>query len=327
MSWQSTLSRSGREVGERVMQERGMDALPWAVSEAQMALLASGDWVGEQVAHWQARAQRVAHPHAGGHTVLHHWAPVSSNGLAPLVLFHGGSGSWTHWVRSIGPLLDAGHDVWAVDLPGFGDSDAPPDAVDADDLLPVLAEMLMQQFPAQTVRLLGFSFGAMTACMLAASYPRLVEQLVLVGAPGMGQIKKKAYALKGWRHLPQPQQQLNNHLFNLRTLMFSPDYAVEVDTVALHVHNVQRDNLPRRRISSTDIVLQSLAKVACPVAAIYGELDVLYSGYWPQVQALMAAQARQWQGLQCVAGTGHWVQYEQPESFHAALLPLLSSKV
>ena len=308
------------------MQAEGMRVLPWPVSEADTALLASGCWVGAQVAQWQSLARRVVHAHAGGHTVLHHWAPACPNGQAPLVLFHGGSGSWTHWVRSIGPLLEAGHDVWAVDLPGFGASDAPPDAVDADDLLPVLAQALQSQFPQQPVRLLGFSFGGMTACMLAAAYPQLVEQLVLVGAPGMGQVKKKAYALKGWRHLPQPQQQLHNHIFNLRALMFSPTYAIDRDTVGLHVHNVQRDNLPRRRISSTDIVLQSLAKVACPVAAIYGALDVLYSGSWPEVEALMAAATRHWQGLQCIAQAGHWVQYEQPEAFHAALLPLLQAK-
>jgi len=44
-----------------------------------------------------------------------------------------------------------------------------------------------------------------------------------------------------------------------------------------------------------------------------------------EVQALMAAHTRQWQGMQCIAGAGHWVQYEQPQAFHAALLPLLAT--
>ena len=41
---------------------------------------------------------------------------------APLLLFHGGGGSWQHWVRNVEPLGHH-HTVWAVDLPGFGDSD------------------------------------------------------------------------------------------------------------------------------------------------------------------------------------------------------------
>ena len=36
-----------------------------------------------------------------------------------MVVLHGGSGSWTHWLRMLGPLTQAGHAVWALDLPGF----------------------------------------------------------------------------------------------------------------------------------------------------------------------------------------------------------------
>ena len=116
--------------------------LPWADSPEAIAAIAAGQQQSLEVLHWQASATRLTHPHAGGHTTVHHWAAVQPNGLPPLVLFHGGSGSWTHWVRSIGPLLEAGHDVWAVDLPGFGDSDVPPGVSDADGMLPVLAEPL-----------------------------------------------------------------------------------------------------------------------------------------------------------------------------------------
>lgn len=300
--------------------------LPWQANEADNAAIAAGDWMAAEVQHWQAQAERVEHAHDGGRVVLHHWQPASGNGLAPLVLLHGGSGSWTHWVRSIGPLLQAGHDVWAVDMPGFGASDAPPGAVDAEDLLPVLAQMLEAQFPWQAVRLLGFSFGGMTACMLAAAYPHLVEQLVLVGAPGMGLSKEKSFRLKGWRHLQDPREQLLHHIFNLQALMLSDASVIDRDTVALHVNNVRRDQLPRRRISSTDILQQALRGLQCPVAAIYGELDVLYPGRLDEVEALMGQLAPQWLGLRRIAGAGHWVQYECPQVFHAALLPLLAAR-
>lgn len=286
--------------------------------------MAAGRIESAQVLHWQALAQRLEHAHAGGCTVLHHWAPARHNGLAPLVLFHGGSGSWTHWVRSIGALLEAGHDVWAVDLPGFGASDAPPGVTDADTMLPTLAEVLQAQFPLQAVRLVGFSFGGMTAGMLAANYPHLVAQLVVVGAPGIGLTNKHPFRLKGWRHLPDPRDQLLHHVFNLGELMLHNDSLIDRDTVALHVTNVQRDNLARRRISSTDILVRSLAQVVCPVAAIYGACDALYPGTLDEVEALMATNARHWQGMQRIADAGHWVQYENPSAFHAALLPLLA---
>ncbi len=300
-------------------------ALPWPADAAGDAEMAAGRVQSTEVLDWQARAQRIAHAHVGGSTVLHHWVPAQPNGLAPLVLLHGGSGSWTHWVRSIGPLLEAGHDVWAVDLPGFGASDVPPGVVDADGMLPVLADMLQALFPLQTVRLVGFSFGGMTAGMLAAAYPHLVQQLVVVGAPGIGLTNKHPFRLKGWRHLPEPREQLRNHVFNLGELMLHDHSVIDRNTVALHVANVQRDQLPRRRISSTDVLVRALAQVECPVAAIYGGCDALYPGTLDEVERLMAAHARHWQGMQRIAGAGHWVQYESPAAFHAALLPLLAA--
>lgn len=299
--------------------------LLWSVGAADDAAMAAGQVQSAEVEYWQAQAQRVAHAHAGGSTVLHHWAPAQPNGLAPLVLFHGGSGSWTHWVRSIGPLLEAGHDVWAVDLPGFGASDVPPGVVDADGMLPTLADVLQTLFPLQAVRLVGFSFGGMTAGMLAAAYPHLVQQLVVVGAPGIGLTSKHPFRLKGWRHLADPREQLSNHVFNLGELMVHDRAVIDRDTVALHVANVQRDQLPRRRISSTDVLVRALAQVECPVAAIYGACDALYPGTLGEVESLMATHARQWQGMRRIAGAGHWVQYEQPAAFHTALLPLLAA--
>lgn len=298
--------------------------VPWEGPQADYEAVAAGTVLSREVQHWLQQAQRVEHPHAGGAVVLHHWAATVPNGLAPVVLFHGGSGSWTHWVRSIGPLTEAGHDVWAVDLPGFGDSVPLPGVIDADGMLPGLAQMLEAQFPLQAVRLVGFSFGGMTAGMLAAAYPHLVQQLVVVGAPGIGLTDKHPFRLKGWRHLEAAQAQLAHHVFNIGALMLHDATRIDRDTVALHVHNVWRDRLPRRRISSTDILVRSLAQVECPVAAIYGAEDALYPGTLDQVAACMAAAARQWQGLQRVAGAGHWVQYEQPAAFHAVLLPLLA---
>lgn len=299
--------------------------LPWESSDSDVAAIAAGEVESAEVLQWQMLAERVTQERDGAQVVLHHWQPASANGLAPLVLFHGGSGSWTHWVRSIGPLLDAGNTVWAMDLPGFGASEAPAGVVDADDMLPVLAQVLQAQFPLQAVRLVGFSFGGMTAGMLAAAYPHLVEQLVVVGAPGMGLTPKHPFRLKGWRHLKDPREQLLHHIYNLGELMLHDRSGIDRDTVALHVANVRRDKLSRRRISSTGVLVRALAQVQCPVAAIYGARDVLYPEMLDEVERLMAANAAQWQGLQRVAGAGHWVQYENPQAFHAALLPLLKA--
>lgn len=50
----------------------------------------------------------------------------------PLVLFHGGMGSWTHWARNI-PALRSRFTIHAPDLPGCGDSLAVPQEIAKDD--------------------------------------------------------------------------------------------------------------------------------------------------------------------------------------------------
>src|SRR5262249_61568135 len=53
----------------------------------------------------------------------------------PLLLLHGASGSWTHWIRNILPLAEH-FQVFAPDMPGFGDSDTLPEPHTAQRLPP-----------------------------------------------------------------------------------------------------------------------------------------------------------------------------------------------
>ena len=75
-----------------------------------------------------ARATRCETPcrTVSGTMVWHLWGQQGFDAsLAPLLLLHGGSGSWTHWLRNIDALVASGRRVLVPDLPGFGDSAAP----------------------------------------------------------------------------------------------------------------------------------------------------------------------------------------------------------
>ncbi len=129
-----------------------------------------------------ASATRIELPTPGGIQVWHAW---NTSAGRPLVLLHGGSGSWTHWLRNIQGLSQE-RAVYALDLPGFGDSDLPPDARDADDLQHHVAQGLRQLLGEGPHDVLGFSFGGMTAGFIAAAQPDLIRRLVLVGIPSLG---------------------------------------------------------------------------------------------------------------------------------------------
>lgn len=288
-----------------------------------MSDIAAAADLPEEVRHWAALAERRTTPCGTGDLVWHVWG-AAQTGVAPLVLLHGGSGSWTHWVRNIESLLAAGRQLWVPDLPGFGASALPPSGTDADALVEPLRAGLQALMGDQPVDLVGFSFGGMTAGLLLAAYPELAQRLVLVGAPAMGVVPRRQFELKAWRHLADPLQQLAVHRYNLAALMLHDPQKIEGLALDLHEANMQYDRMPRRRLSGTDILARSLPRVTCPVHAIYGRHDVLYRDYIHQLDAAYAAAARDFRGMTLIDGAGHWVQFEQPQAFDAALLAALA---
>ena len=242
-----------------------------------------------------------------------------------VVLLHGGSGSWTHWVRNIAPLREAGWRVLVPDLPGFGDSDLPTGCTDVDALPPHLHAGLQQLQQAGVcagpVSVVGFSFGGMAGALWLADHPQDAHRLVLVGAPGMGLSTRERIPLKGWRHLPTTEAQV--HRYNLMALMLQQPEALDALALALHTANVWRDRMPRRRLSSTDIVARALPRLQAQVSAIYGEHDALYRGRLPEVQAAMQTLSPHWGQWHTLPGAGHWAPYEAADPFMVALLATL----
>ena len=109
---------------------------------------------------------------------------------APLVLLHGGAGSWRHWTRTI-EAFRGERMVVAPDLPGLGESaDVPDGRVDgggAGIVAEGLGEVLGDTAAADVV---GFSFGGAIGGMVARQRP--IRSLTLVGSGGLGVIRGSA---------------------------------------------------------------------------------------------------------------------------------------
>jgi pimeloyl-ACP methyl ester carboxylesterase len=266
----------------------------------------------------QAQADRMTTRCGDGHIVWHRWG-AAQNAQPALVLFHGGSGSWTHFYRNIEALVALGREVWAPDLPGFGDSTPSPSGPDADAMVEPLHEGLKALLGRRPCDLMGFSFGGMTAGLLLAAHPEAAQRLVLVGAPAMGVVPQRQFELKAWRHLTDLHEQANVHRYNLGALMLHDKTLIDDFTLQLHAANVVRDRLPRRRLAHTDILARSLPLIPCPVHAIYGAHDALYKSWIGQLEAAFASAAADFRGMTLIPGAGHWVQFESPQAFQVAL--------
>ena len=271
------------------------------------------------IAEAQQHAQRKVQNHAWGDVVWHVWGQEHAVDTTPLVLLHGGSGSWTHWVRNVQHLAQT-RCVWALDLPGCGDSALPPLVSDADSLAPYVGEVLQQAFKGQAVEMLGFSFGGLTAGLLAAEHPKLFKQMIMVGIPALG-LFEKTLPMRGMTPNMDERQQRAVHRHNLMSMMFAHESSASEEVVDLQIHNVSRDRLRKRRIARTDVLLGLQDRWTCPVHGIWGAKDALYKSTLERVPKVL----HRLDSFHVVPDAGHWVMFEKPDAFHTLVNKLLAN--
>ncbi|CAN7595174.1 alpha/beta fold hydrolase [Acidovorax sp. LjRoot117] len=264
----------------------------------------------EQLAALRRLTQRhVVHSH-GGRVV---WRMLGAG--RPLVMLHGGHGSWLHWARNI-EALAAQRSVWVPDMPGYGESDAPADATLAS-LLQRLGGSLDRLLGPQTpIDLAGFSFGGLVAAHLAAVRSG-VDRLALLGAAGHGGARRPSAPLIAWRDVVGDAAALRHVMRHnlLAHMLHEPD---NVDALALRI---QTDACLHTRFRSKSISraggLQALlGRVRGTVRMAWGAHD---STATPEVLAPQLAACHPNVGCVIVPSAGHWVQYESAPAVNAML--------
>lgn len=236
----------------------------------------------------------------------------------PLVLLHGGHGSWRHWVRNIDALA-AKHTLWVPDMPGYGDSDTPVCEPRDPGRLALLVRMLTDSLDIllgsrTEVDVAGFSFGGLVASHLAATRGQ-VRRLALLGPGGHAGPRRQSIDMIEWRGLNDAARR-DALRHNLAAFMLHE--ACNIDALALQVHeaSVQRTRFRSKALSRQPPLLEALKTLDLPVLAIWGEHDVTAV---PELAAQAVLQQRPEREARIVPSAGHWVQYERPEMVTAWL--------
>lgn len=258
-----------------------------------------------------AAARRTETPCGDGTMVWRAWGQGR-----PLVLLHGGSGSWRHWLRNI-PAFAADRLVICPDLPGLGDSDMPPMPAAPETIAPILAEGLRLALPDNAgYDLAGFSFGALCSGHLAALDRDRCLSLTVIGAGALG-FERSPTQLVKVRHLEgTDRDDANRH--NLAALMFADASRIDEAALAMQDLHTRRARFKSRGWANTDSLKQAIERGRAPLAAIYGELDAIarpHVGLRLDLIRGMRAGAT----AESIPGAGHWVAYEAAAPFNAAL--------
>ena len=236
----------------------------------------------------------------------------------PLVLLHGGHGSWLHWVRNI-EALAARFTVWVPDLPGYGDSDELGEGRSGDmaQLVHATLASLDALIGAGTwIDLVGFSFGGLVSAQIAARRPR-IRHLVLLGAAGHGGLRRPRGELKNW-HRTKTQESINDCMrHNLQMhMLFDP---AQIDALALAVHTAscQHARFRSRPTSQAGGLSAALDQSSAQMLLIWGEHDVTAE---PTVLVQSWTEGQPQRQALIVPGVGHWVQYESADEINRLLL-------
>ena len=261
------------------------------------------------VARVSGEARRVESPCGGGSLVWRVWGSGP-----PLVLLHGGYGSWTHWIRNI-PVLSRRFTVIAPDLPGLGDSATPPEPWTADGLAAIVVAGLEVVLPGgERPHLAGFSFGGVIGGVVAAQLGDRLKAFTVVGSNGLG-LERSPTPLERVAADADEEQEFATHRYNLNQLMIHDPAKIDELALWLQKTNHARARMRSRRFSRSGALVEALPKITARLDGIWGERDATA---YPHVEE----RRRILQDVQpaarftIVPGAGHWVQFEAADAFN-----------
>lgn len=242
---------------------------------------------------------------------------VEAGSGLPLVLLHGGHGSWTHWVANIAPLARSFR-VLAVDMPGFGASFNPEPAYDIGKYAATVSRML-DALSIGRAAIAGFSFGGAVAAAAASMEPQRIARLSMVNPPGIGPGSPRAVAIQqDLSRLAVTRGLREGAIASLRRLQLHNHDLIDDDVIAAMIANVRATRFVSRAASRSADTANTLRAVRQPVQLFIGREDVHRQHGLQELLRLMPQVAPQAQ-IHLVERARHWLQFDRAELFNARL--------
>lgn len=275
------------------------------------------DVIPHSVKWLEEAARRSITSHGARRVVWHSWG-----GGQTVLLLHGGTGSWRHWIRNIPALADRYH-VIAPDLPGMGESDVVPGESSPQTMAQMLMEGLDELSGERTTfHIVGFSFGGLIGGHVAALANERTRSLTIVGTTGWPGLATNKIDLLKVRDL-SPTEQWDAHRVNLTRIMIADPDRVDDDAVWLQAWHSRRLRIDTRAFYKNGPLTEVIPCLTCPVNGVWGERDAIAAPRIGERENLMRSLTPDL-AFRIITGAGHWVSYEKPNAFNSMLIELLS---
>ena len=240
----------------------------------------------------------------------------------PLILMHGGHGSWTHWIRNI-EVLSRAHMVIAPDLPGFGEADALAE-ITPDHAAAAISGGIAQLDLPHDLGLAAFSFGCSLLGEVLPLLGKRPKRLILIGTWMLGRSHDLSARFQRWQELPAGPDRDAVMRHNLHVLMLHHLERIDDEAIRLQTRNVQMTRKGIMAMIGERDIFPRLRNAPCPVTCLYGAQDALVTGYLEDRPAFLADMPK---GSRMVVlpDAGHWLQYEAADAVNALLQDEMTS--
>ncbi|MBM4334258.1 MAG: alpha/beta hydrolase [Deltaproteobacteria bacterium] len=223
-----------------------------------------------------------------------------------LILLHSLNISSDSWEKVFSPL-GQNYAVYALDMPGHGDSEKPAKNFLIEDYTRIVVQF-MERMKIEKAIVCGNSVGALIAVEMGAAYPQKVEKLILVGCP----------ARDAWERMER---------FAFSALSFdvqgNPSPLSLTDLKMTFAHPTPElagwFNQLRSKagvwVKKTMIAISlydpfpQFARIKCPTLILFGDQDVLREKEKAILQGIKGSQSV------ILADAGHVPQIDQPQAF------------
>jgi pimeloyl-ACP methyl ester carboxylesterase len=236
----------------------------------------------------------------------------------PLLLLHGGTGSWMHWMRNVEDLA-RDYMLLVPDIPGSGESASPKLPTDVEKVAAALLAGIDAIIgPQRRFAIAGFSMGGLISGFVTRLAGERVATLVLVGAVGTTARRGTMAPMKSWRRLPTDDAKREAHRTNLEILMVRDPKTIDEPALYMQFRNAERSRVRGKHINPTGDLSTTLPAFKGRLASIWGEHDATAGPYLYERRDKLE-QFKPGSTFDVIPGAGHWVQYEAPDAFNRLL--------
>ncbi len=272
----------------------------------------------------------------GSDTAL--WVGEAGREHDTTVLLVHGLGDMAHrdWRTVIGPLATQFH-VIALDLPGFGSSEALRDGHSFAGLDRMLDEVVRRRARGGRAHVVGHSLGGAVSLNFAHRHPDRIDRLVLVNAAGILLMNllamtpdREALPEVGIASIDRVMRRVDAHVDSWgRSVVGRIDHNIDLGSWFKRNPAI-RDALigPHTEVDAAMDLMEhdfspAVHEVQAPTTLIWGRDDPTAPVRTGEVLAVRMAQAR----LQVMDQTGHMPMIERPAEFQALLWQSLTGPV